>query len=243
MLAIERALRKARQTLKTFAVGEMRCCRSELAALGRQTRSERLSVRSALAWSLATVMWGNGVVLAGRRYGADQWITLIGVPAFGGVGCWWLRRRGFSLSSIGLRAPFARNARWLTRALHAVALVAAVATVAGLATFSHDMRGLRTIRTIVGTAFGEELIHRGVLLTMWASTGVPARAVVAMNMVVFGIWHVAGATGDGFDPRQVFGPTVGAVLFVWLRLRFASVFAPMAAHAINVFGVFERQDL
>jgi membrane protease YdiL (CAAX protease family) len=187
---------------------------------------------------LATVLWGNGVVLAGRRYGADQWITVIGVPAFGGIGCWWLWRRGVPPSLTGLRTPSGQNAGGLARGLQAVGLITGLATVAGLATFMHDLRGLRTIRSIAGTAFGEELIHRGVVLTMWAGAGVPARAVVAMNMVVFGLWHVAGAACDGFDFPQVLGPTVGAVLFVWLRLRFRSVFAPMAAHAINVFGVF-----
>lgn len=185
------------------------------------------------------------MVLAGRRFGYDQWITLVGVPLYGVVGAWWLcRRRGVRASTIGLGRPQVNGVPIVVTGLTVAAgLVAAVCAAVGLVTLDHDMRGLRTIRTLVGTAFGEELIHRGVLLTLWASTGVAAGWVLVANMVTFGLWHAVGATGDGIHPWQVVWPTAGAVLFVWLRLRFRSIFAPMAAHALNVVGVLKPPAL
>ena len=74
---------------------------------------------------------------------------------------------------------------------------------------------------------------------MWASTTVAAGYVVAANVVLFGPWHLAGATCDGLHPEEVIGPAALAGPLVWLRLRFASIFAPMAFHAAaNIGGVF-----
>ena len=101
-----------------------------------------------------------------------------------------------------------------------------------------DDRGwLHLVRVLVGTALGEELVHRGVLIATWSSTSVRARGVVLANVVAFGAWHVASAWhADGFEPREIAPPAGGAVLFLWARLRFRSVLAPAAGHAINVWG-------
>jgi membrane protease YdiL (CAAX protease family) len=237
-MAVQEKIQSILAAVKAFVLREIGHCRSELERIRTET-SRSTSLRAAVVWSVVAVVWGNLVVLAGRRYGHDQWITLIGVPAFGGVGCLWLWRRGFRWDTLGLRAPRTDHAPLLTGLTVMAAVIAGACALAGLLTFGHEMRGMRTIRTIVGTAFGEELIHRGVLLAVWATTGASAWIVVVMNMVVFGAWHLAGATCDGFHGWQVFWPTVGAVLFVWLRLRFGSIFAPTAVHALNVTGVLK----
>lgn len=227
------------KALPSVVVREAERCRVEL--LDERSGSGRpISVQAAAAWSAGAVGWGNAVVLAGRRFGLDQWITLIGVPLFGLVGWWWLRSRGFSRQAIGLQRPRADHGCLLTGIIWAAALFAVVCAAAAVATNGEEMRALRAIRTMVGTAFGEELIHRGVLLAVWASTGVGGWVVVAANMVVFGAWHVAGATCDGFHLWEVVGPAGLAVPLVWLRLRFHSIFAPMAFHAAtNIGGVFD----
>ena len=225
------------RSIRGFLIREQGRCRLELAAIRSAGRST--SVCGAVVWSLAAIAWGNGVVAAGRRFGYDQWITVIGVPLFGLAGWWWLSRRGFRRQAIGLQVPRADHARLLTALTMATTVFAAVCAAAGLATFGQDLRGLRTIRIIVGTAFGEELIHRGVLVAVWASTGVACWHVVAANVVVFGLWHLAGATCDGSHPGEVIGPAALAGPLVWLRLRSRSIFAPMAFHAAtNLPGVF-----
>ena len=226
-------------SIRGFVIREQSTCRAELAAIRRAGSST--SAVGAVAWSLAAIGWGNAVVLAGRRLGHDQWITLIAVPLFGLAGWWRLRGRGFACRAIGVQPPRPDHTPFLTALMVVATVFAGICAIGGLATFGQDMRALRTIRTVVGTAFGEELVHRGVLLGVWASTGVTGRQVVAANMVVFGAWHVAGATGDGFRPGEVIGPAALALPLVWLRLRFRTIFAPMAFHAAtNLPGVFAR---
>jgi hypothetical protein len=245
-VSIEQAVRRALAALAALAVREADRCRLELDGL-RSDWGWSMSPRCAAAgWSVAAVAWGNGVVVVGRVVGGDQWITLSSVPGFGFLGWWWLWRKGFRRQAIGVRLPRADGARALTGAMWAAVGFVGVCSSVGLARFGHDMRGLRTIRTVLGTAFGEELSHRGVLLVLWANAGVSAGVVLVANVVVFAAWHVAGAwhvSGPGcgrFHPGDLFGPGVGAVLAVWLRLRFRSVFAPMAFHAAtNIMGVFK----
>jgi len=224
---------------KAWVLQEAAHCRAELSGISSTGR--RVSVAGALGWSAAAVLWGNAVVLAGRRFGQDQWISLFAVPLFGAAVAWWsCRRGGFRRSTLGLQRPRTGGVHVLLSGITlAAALLAAGCAIVGLATFGQDMRGVRTIRTLVGTAFGEELIHRGVLLALWAKSGVSTARVLVANMVTFGAWHLAGATCDGFHPGEVLWPTAGAVLFVWLRLRFRSILAPTAVHALNVFGVFK----
>jgi membrane protease YdiL (CAAX protease family) len=223
------------RSVEDWVFTEAGCCGDELAAI--RAAGPSTSPVVAVIWSAVAVVWGNGVVTAGRAFGHDQLATLVGVPLFGLAGWGWLARRGFRREAIGMRFPRVDRAGPLTVPTAVAAVVVAVGTVAGLATSADEMRPLRTIRTIVGTAFGEELIHRGVLLTLWASTGARASVVLAANMVGFGAWHAAGASCGGFRPAEVLWPTIGAALFVWLRLRFRSVWAPVTVHGLNVLGV------
>lgn len=224
-------------SIRAFVSREQAAWRFELAAI--RPAGSPTSVVGAVTWSLAATAWGNAVVLGGRRFGQDQWVTLIAVPLFGLAGWWWLRRRGFRRPAIGAQRPRTVHAPFLAPLLVVAAGVAGICALAGLATFGQERRGLRTIRTMVGTAFGEELIHRGVLLAVWAGTGLAAWQVAAANMIVFGAWHLAGAVCDGFHPEEVIGPAALAVPLVWLRLRFGSIFAPMAVHAAtNLPGIF-----
>lgn len=224
-------------SIRAFVFREQGACRVELAAI--RSGGPPTSIVGAVAWSLAAVAWGNAVVFAGRRFGHDQWVTLIAVPLFGLAGWWWLRRRGFRRQALGAQRPRTDHAPFLTALTVTAAGFAGICAIAGLATFGQELRGLRTIRTIVGTAFGEELIHRGVLLAVWASTGLAGWQVAGANMIVFGTWHLAGAVCDGFHPAGVIGPAALAVPLVWLRLRFRSIFAPIAFHAAtNLPAVF-----
>ena len=238
-MSAQARLGNAYDAIKALVANEARRCGVALAEI--RSAGGSTSVAAAVVWSLVAIGWGNGVVLAGRRFGHDQWITLFAVPLFGAAGAWWLhRRRGFRRSTIGLQPPRAAGVHPFVSGLTLVAALLAVGcAVVGLATNDGDMRGLSTIRTLIGTVFGEELIHRGVLLAVWANTGVSPGRVLAANVVTFGAWHVSGAICDGFDAGEVFLPAAGAVLFVWLRLRFRSILAPMAVHALNVFGVFK----
>lgn len=219
---------------QAFFLQEAARCRAELSAIRSAGRTT--SVAGALGWSVAAVLWGNGVVAAGRGFGHDQWITLIGVPLFGLTGWWRLARRGFRRHAIGLQFPRADGNRVLSVATLTAAVFAGGLAVAGLATGTHDGRWLRTLRTAIGTGFGEELIHRGVLVTVWASTGVSTLTVIAANGIAFGLWHWAGADHLG----EIVGSAALAVPLVWLRLRFRSVLAPMAFHAAtNLGGIFQ----
>ncbi|MEW6473413.1 MAG: CPBP family intramembrane glutamic endopeptidase [Actinomycetota bacterium] len=224
-------------SVRDAAVREARRCRGELAAI--RSAGPSISPTAALGWSVAAVLWGNGLVAVGRRVGHDQWITLVGVPLFGAAGWWWLQRRGCTRRAIGLRWPRPDLPRPLVILTGAAAVVAGVLTAAGLATAGQDRRGLRTVRTVVGTAFGEELVHRGVLLTVWAMSGASTGTTVAANAVVFGLWHATGADHAG----EVAGPALAALTLVWLRLRSRSILVPAVFHAAtNLGGVFSARE-
>src|SRR5918992_2922911 len=104
-MALRRRIGSTRAAGAAFLRREIACCRSEIATLRSKT-GRAVPLAAAVGWSAAAVMWGNAVVVAGRRYGHDQWISLVGVPVFGVAGAWWLcRQRGFRLTTIGLRLP------------------------------------------------------------------------------------------------------------------------------------------
>jgi membrane protease YdiL (CAAX protease family) len=195
--------------------------------------------------SAATIAWGNGVVTLGRHYGADQWITLLAIPGFGVVGAFFLCRRGFSRQALGIRLPRADKACVLWVLVGQAVLAATVFAAIGLWAGGHEQRALRTVRTLVGTAVGEELIHRGVLVAVWASAGVGLGGVLLANMATFGLWHAAGAVCEGTHfLKDVGGPgLLAAPLLLYIRLRFGSIVAPMAFHAAtNMPGVLEKPD-
>jgi membrane protease YdiL (CAAX protease family) len=235
-MPIRRALRKVR-AVNGLVGREAGRCEAELVAI--RSAGRPIHAASAVAWSVAAIIWGNGVVAAGRRFGHDQWITLVAVPLFGLAGWWWLARRGFRREALGIRFPRTDDARLLNGLTVAAALFVGAGALAALASFDPDMRGLRTVRTIAGTAFGEELTHRGVLLALWANTGLAPRQVLVANMVVFGAWHLAGASRGDFQTWEAIGPAILALPLVWVRLRSRSILAPATFHAAsNISGVF-----
>jgi membrane protease YdiL (CAAX protease family) len=195
-----------------------------------------------VVWSVVAVALGNLVVMAGRHYGHDQWMTLVAIPALGGLAAWRLHRKGCPWPAIGFRTPRADKACVLWVLVAQAVVVAAACFALGLWGGGHDQRALRAVRTLFGTAFGEELIHRGVLVTVWANTGVRTRWVLLANMVAFGLWHAAGAVCKGVHVGEVAGPMfLFAPPLLYMRLRFGSIFAPMAFHAAsNMPGVLQK---
>jgi membrane protease YdiL (CAAX protease family) len=213
-------------------VAEVGRCGVELDRL-RTDAGRRTSLAGAVAGSLFAVTWGNGLVVAGRRLGHDQVITLLGVPALGVAGVLWLHRRKWPTRAFGLHWPEADPPRRLGFALVGVAAAALVFGTAGLALGDAGLR-LRLARLVIGTAAGEELLHRGVLLALWSSTPLRGPWVLAANMVAFGAWHAAGAVHpDGFKPAEVIGPALATVPLLWARLRFRSLLIPTLFHAAS----------
>ena len=211
------------------------------AAFGELSRLRPRAVpaREALGISLGVAAWGNGVVIVGRITGQPEWTTLIGNPAAAVAAVLWMGRRGWTRTGLGLRGPrFEAGDR--VQPVFTVAALAWAAgwLVAGVAG-AREISGLRLARLAVGTAVAEEVLHRGVLPAVWAGTGASARTVVLVNMTSFGAWHVAGAVKSGtFHPLEVVGPALGAVVFLWARMRTGSVLPPAAAHfAGNITGL------
>jgi membrane protease YdiL (CAAX protease family) len=209
---------------------EVSVCGTELARL-RTGKDERpISVAVAVVASLAIAASGNLIVLAGRAHGVEHWFTLVGVPVVAIVGGLLLASR-WTPTELGLRRPVLTGERLPTTLFLTAAVLAVLLIVAYLARW--DARtNVALARLVIGTAVGEEAVHRGVVLACWASTRLRARYVVLANAAVFGAWHIAGAIPDtGFKPLEVIGPTAGAFLLLWARLRFRSLLAPVAGHA------------
>lgn len=210
---------------------ELEQCRAELDRL-RLRAGARVPVGVAVGASALAVAWGNATVVAGRRLGHDEVLTLVAVPALAVVGVAALRRAGWTWHELGFRWPAADPPRaqplgWLV----AASAVAVGGAIVGLATGGSGTR-LAVVRLLLGTAAGEEVVHRSVLLALWAATPARPGTVVAANLLAFAAWHVAAAThADGFRWWEVAVPAATAVLLLWARLRFRSVLAPVAFHA------------
>jgi membrane protease YdiL (CAAX protease family) len=219
--------------LVAWLSGEVEACSASLTAL--RPPSPTTSIRAACICSLLAIVWGNAIVIAGREIGHDRLFTGVGVPLLGVIGIAALRSRSASWGDLGLCRPTRVADPWPRRLLGAGAALLVAASAARLVIGDDDNR-LDLLRLLIGTAFGEELVHRGVLLLVWSQTPASARTIVLANMATFGLWHVIGASKpDGFAVLEVVGPTVGALLFLWARLRFRSLVAPVAAHgATNV---------
>lgn len=190
-------------------------------------------VVAAVGASVLVATLGNAVVVAGRRWtGQSEWITLVGVPAIGIAGAAVLLRRGWSRRDLGLRWLAVDPPRWFVHG--GVALGFAVAATSGVIgkITGEDLPIVEVLRLLVGTALGEELVHRSVVLGVWASTTVAGRWVVVANMGTFALWHVASATHrSGFRWWEVAGPGALALVLVWGRLRSRSIVAPASFHA------------
>jgi membrane protease YdiL (CAAX protease family) len=209
----------------------------ELARLRREVPP--VSLREAAAASALVVAYGNAVVIVGRQFDEPLLATTIGVPLLGAVGIGWLRRRGTSWHDLGFRFPHegvSSRARWILRC---AATLAAGGVIARLVLGDAENR-VDLLRLLIGTALGEEIVHRSVVLALWCGTRLPARLVVAANAIVFGLWHVAGAVKPGgFQPIDVVLSTAGTLLFLWSRLHFRSVVAPALLHTSTNILDFE----
>jgi len=99
----------------------------------------------------------------------------------------------------------------------------------------------------LGTVVLEELAFRGLLLGLLRRVTTTGRAV-AVDSVLFGLWHVAPAIASSGDNAAladvasspsglaatvvatVVGTTAAGAVFCWLRLRSGSIVAPAIAH-------------
>ena len=215
----------------------------EVKAIGRGVTELRadpgpeVRLHQAVLLSLLLTVWGNVVVVVGRRFGHPEQATLIAHPLLAAVQLALFRRAGVSRAALGLIAPQSPSPSH-RRALAGLGAIVAVF----VATAFIRRPALPVVRLIVGTAAGEEVLHRAVALYAWSRTDLPTAGVLAATGVTFGAWHVAGAIGGrGAAPLEVLIPAVGAVPFCWLRLRYRSVVPAWLAHLLtNLPGVVSR---
>ncbi len=103
-------------------------------------------------------------------------------------------------------------------------------------------------RIPIATALAEELAFRGVILGLGVRDESRRRALL-VSALAFGLWHIgsalhperqratAGVVGHQLSPTpvvvlgDVVATTIGGIGFGWLRLRSASIVAPVMAHA------------
>jgi membrane protease YdiL (CAAX protease family) len=127
-------------------------------------------------------------------------------------------------------------AKWSLAVLGAFVLVASALS---------SPPGLAVVNLVVVTAFGEELLFRGLLLAMADRCGdTPRRATVRVS-VLFGLWHIPDAAGDGalwLAASVVFPALASALALVPLRRRTGSVLPPTAAHAVVNGGLLMATD-
>lgn len=225
---------------RAWARRELTLCRSELERL-QGLPHRPVPVVGAVGASAAIALLGNAVVVAGRHWDAQkEWITLVGVPATGATAAIILcRRGGWTARDLGWQLPKVERPRRFMQGTMAVGIaVAAASGIVGRLS-GEDVPVLEVARVLLGTALGEELIHRGVVLGVWASAPVAGRWVVAANMATFALWHVAGAIGaSGFQVGEVAGPGALALILLWARLRSRSLAAPAAFHAASNMAQF-----
>ena len=174
----------------------------------------------------------------------------------------WARRAGLGWDELGFdRRHLGSGLRWGLAAAGVVALVLiAGAVIPAFESFFADARvagvglvGLAyqvLVRIPLGTVIFEETAFRGVLLGLGMRHW-DARRAALVSSALFGLWHILpalealdlnGLAADGGArlvavAGAVLTTFVGGLLFCWLRLRSASVVAPMLAHVgTNSFG-------
>lgn len=102
----------------------------------------------------------------------------------------------------------------------------------------------------LGTVVYEEAVFRGALLGLALRRTTPLRAA-GLGALAFGLWHVqpaldsrdghpvtAAAPAAGVVAGTVAATAVAGLAFTWLRLRGASVLAPMVAHLATNAGAY-----
>jgi uncharacterized protein len=155
----------------------------------------------------------------------------------------WALRRGLHGDDLGLdRSAAGRSAR--VGGLLAAGIVAVVALLAAIGALPADPEvagldgGRVAFRLLVaipiGTAIGEELLFRGVLLAAWDRVLPPGRSAAVVS-ALFGLWHVVAEWQRTGGVALVGGvvATAAVSLFVLcpLRRRTGSVVAPIVVHA------------
>jgi membrane protease YdiL (CAAX protease family) len=222
---------------------EVRRAAAELGKMAAEA-PRRVSVPAALAVSGGVVIWGNGVVLVQRRLGgsAGEVITLAAHPTAGLIALAILRLRGWHGSDLGLSPKaIAPRGRWGALLVILVAALSAFGFARGGMCREEVTLRLSLVRLLVGTALGEELVHRGLMPAIWTATRSSPLGVLVANAATFGAWHVAGAWAKPWPARivEVGVPTLlGAPLFLWARLRTGGVSAPTLLHAaVNLPGL------
>ena len=214
------------------------CVQAEVKSISRGPSPE-VPVSVAVALTGATIVWGNAVVLATRAMsgGARDVFTTVTHPLFGAALCASMRMNGWQSADMGLAMPSRVELFQLKQPLRYLGAALAAAVAALFILDGADKEGssarLSTLRLVVGTAFGEELIHRGALFALWSSTGCSPQTVVVANGLAFGAWHLAGVRSQGRLGRasEVFVPAIaGTALFLWGRCRSKSVAGSWALH-------------
>jgi membrane protease YdiL (CAAX protease family) len=221
---------------------EVRRAAAELGKMAAEA-PRRVSIPAALALSGGIAIWGNGVVLVQRRLGgaAGEVITLAVHPTAALIALAILRLRGWRGSDLGLSPrALAPRGRWNALLVLVAALSAFGFARGGMCHQDVALR-LSIVRLLLGTALGEELVHRGLMPAIWTATRSSPLGVLVANAATFGAWHVAGAWAKPWPARiaEIAVPTVlGAPLFLWARLRTGGVSAPTLLHAaINLPGL------
>lgn len=198
-----------------------------------------MALPTAVLVTVLLVLWGNGVVLVGRRLGSPDRVTLVAHPALAIGLTVLLLKRGWRPSTLGLQSPVPRPASGRLRVLLGIVAFGVLVASAGVLALDPSKR-LSVVRLLVGTALGEEVLHRSALLAVWSSSSASPAVTTGANVAAFGAWHIAGAYHDGaFHLREVAMPAaVGTMVFLWARLRYRSVAAPVILHAAtNLPGI------
>ena len=208
--------------------------------------ARRVPLPLAVAITSGVVIWGNAVVIAQRRVGGDagEIVTTIAHPVLGATACAALLATGWRGADLGLVPPSrAALAGWQRPAILLALGVGgvAIATAVRGGPYEGGSARLSVLRVVVGTALGEELLHRAVLFPLWAATRRSPRFVAVAHGIAFGAWHIAAVAPKGWGGRIVgiLGPAIpGTALFLWARCRSRSVAGSWLLHSsTNLPGV------
>jgi membrane protease YdiL (CAAX protease family) len=151
----------------------------------------------------------------------------------GGLLVWWWG------GDVGLR--LGATLREWRMVVSTGALLAVVTVTFVTVTGSNPYSGADPLFEIVLVPVGEELVFRGLLLGWLLSKlrdryapRTAARLAIVFSAVAFGSAHASNALfgAGGFAVVQVFAATVLGMVFGALRVRTASLAAPIALHAL-----------
>jgi hypothetical protein len=229
--------------------------RAGLAArLGLGLGGAAVAVATAGADDRTTQIWGLVVagaclsLLAGAefvRYARWRWPQQADVVDRGGEAVEDGEDKHAASVVVEVRERPRRRILWAVAPLVLVALAAVLSLVVDREPSALSDQELAEL--LVVTAFGEELVFRGLLLVLAYRLfdRVPAEVATA---VAFGLWHVPDALADGGGSgvgvqiavvaAQVVATSAAGIGFSWLRHRTESLAGPVGAHvATNLPGL------